>query len=708
MDNILREQHIEPSTRLSGPFGRFDSINTLPASVTVHVMSSFRRWVSDVLAQRGTTAFLIAALGLGVLVGLGAAVLVWAIEFSHLAFEALDDLLGWGKWFIFLAIPLALLISWMLDRRFGPGVASGGVTETMVAAGLHGGYLPTRLIPAKIIATAVTLGSGGSGGREGPIALIGGAIGSSFSRYTGFGQDHVKSLVAAGAGAGIGASFNAPIAGMLFAMEVVLRSFSVRHLNAIVITSVIAAVTAQTLVGDEQLLTSPAHELDDPAQLILYAILALVAVLFGVIFLRVLATTSGFHLADRLPKWLIPVGAGLGVAAIGLVEPDALGTGQEILSDLLAATSDTELVWWSLFLLAITKIVATSLTRAGGGSVGTFMAALFIGGSVGAGFATLVDPIWSLSDIDPGAFAVVGMAATFAAVARAPLTSVIIVFEITGDYGLVLPLMLGAALATFLGDRLHTDSAYTIPLTRAGIHLPTTQDIDLLDTVGVGDVMTILDEAADPSMTIPEVAEMFNRHHHHGLPVIEDGRLIGVISLGDVEHVHVPSKHVTVGEVMTRNPITVTPELPVSAALARMASFGLGRLPVVDDADPTKVIGMFRRESVVRAYHHALGTATGRELYRERVRLRSQPGTAFFEIAIVRASPVATRRVQDVPWPEGAILVSIRRDISVLIPHGNTVIEPGDRLTFFGTGTARVDVGHLTEPVELPPGEWRS
>jgi CIC family chloride channel protein len=708
MDVIHQKQHIEPPTHLSGPFGRFGRIDSIPASVTVPVMSSFRRWVTGVLAQRGTTAFLIAALVLGVLVGLGAAVLVWAIEFSHTAFETLDDLLGWGKWFILLAIPLALLISWLLDRRFGPGVSSGGVTETMVAAGLHGGYLPTRLIPTKIIATAVTLGAGGSGGREGPIALIGGAIGSSFSRYTGFGQDHVKSLVAAGAGAGIGASFNAPIAGMLFAMEVILRSFSVRHLNAIVITSVIAAVTTQTLVGDEQILTSPAHELEDPAQLILYAILALVAVLFGVLFLRVLATTSGFQLADRLPKWLIPIGAGLGVAAIGLAEPEALGTGQEFLSDLLAATSESELIWYSLFIVAVTKIVATSLTRAGGGSVGTFMAALFIGGSVGAGFATLVDPIWSLSEIDPGAFAVVGMAATFAAVARAPLTSVIIVFEITGDYGLVLPLMLGAALATFLGDRLHTDSAYTIPLTRAGIHLPTTQDIDLLDTVSVGDVMTILDEAAIPSMTIPEVAEMFDRHHHHGLPVIEDGRLIGVISLGDVEAVHVPSKHVTVGEVMTRNPITVTPELPVSAALARMASFGLGRLPVVDDADPTKVIGMFRRESVVRAYHHALGTATGRELYRERVRLRSQPGAAFFEIAILRASPVATQRVQDVPWPEGAILVSIRRDTSVLIPHGNTLIEPGDRLTFFGTGTARVDVGHLTEPVELQTGGWRS
>lgn len=670
-------------------------------------MSSFRRWVSNLLAQRGTTAFLVAALVLGLLVGLGAALLVWGIEFSRDAFGALDDLLGWGKWFLLLAIPLALVISWVLERRFGPGVASGGVTETMVAAGIHGGYLPTRLIPTKIIATALTLGAGGSGGREGPIALIGGAIGSSFSRYTGFGQDHVRSLVAAGAGAGIGASFNAPIAGMLFAMEVILRSFSIRHLNAIVITSVMAAVTTQALIGDEQLLSAPAHELDHPAQLILYAVLAVVAVLFGVVFLRVLATTSGLNLAERFPKWLMPVGAGLAVAAIGLANPDALGTGQQYLSSLLHATSETELLWWSLFILAGLKILATSLTRAGGGSVGTFMAALFIGGAVGAGFATVVDPLWSLSEIDPGAFAVVGMAATFAAVARAPLTSVIIVFEITGDYGLVLPLMLGAALASFLGDRLHADSAYTIPLTWAGIHLPTTQDIDLLDTVNVADVMTIVDEAAEPSMTIPEVAEMFDRHHHHGLPVIRNDRLIGVISIGDVERVDPPTDRVTVDEVMTRNPITVTPELPVSAALARMASFGLGRLPVVDDTDPTQLVGMFRRESVVRAYHHALGTATGRELYRERVRLRSQPGAAFFEATIVRASPVATRRVQDVPWPDGAILVSIRRDTSVLIPHGNTTIEPGDRLTFFGTGAARVDVGHLTEPVEVPTGEWR-
>ena len=126
MGDIQQKQHIDQAIPLSGPFGRFGGITTATASVTVPTMSSFRTWVSGVLAQRGTTAFLIAALVLGLLVGLGAAVLVWAIEFAHEAFTALDDLLGWGKWFILLAIPLALLISWSLDRRFGPGVASGG------------------------------------------------------------------------------------------------------------------------------------------------------------------------------------------------------------------------------------------------------------------------------------------------------------------------------------------------------------------------------------------------------------------------------------------------------------------------------------------------------------------------------------------------------------------------------------------------------
>ncbi len=671
-------------------------------------MGRFRAWLGPLLSSRGTAAFLLAALVLGILVGLGAAILVWAIAFVTGGTVRVDEFLGWGRWIFVLSLPVGLLVSWALDRAYGPGVSSGGVTETMVGISLHGGYLPTRLIPTKIAATAATLGTGGSGGREGPIALIGGAIGSSFARYSGFGQDQVRSLAAAGAGAGIGASFNAPIAGMLFAMEVVLRSFSVRHLNAIVIASVSAAVTTRSLVGEERILTSPPHELGDPRQLLLYALLAVLAVLFGLLFLRVLDFTSEARLPPRLMAWVRPVSFGVAVGLIGVFAPRTLGTGQKFLAELLALTSFSNAdMWYALFGLAALKTVTTSLTRAGGGSVGTFMAALFIGGAVGAGFALLVDTLWTLSEIEPGAFAVVGMAATFAAVARAPLTSVIIVFEITGDYGLVLPLMLGAALATFLGDRFHPDSAYTMSLTRRGIHLPTTEDIDLLDTVEVRSVMAVVDEAAAPGMTASDLVALLERGHHHGAPVVEDGRLVGVVSYTDLEAMEGAADTTTVGEIMTKRPITVTPLMPVSGALARMASLGLGRLPVVDEGDSRLLVGMFRRESVVRAYHHALGTATGRELYRERVRLRTQPGATCFEATVPRGSPISDRQVKDIHWPREATLVSIRRGASVLIPHGNTLIEPGDAVTIFGTGQSREELGHLIEPRGDPTIEWR-
>ena len=668
-------------------------------------MIRFREWVRSQFVKRGTAQFLTASVALGVLVGLGAAVLVWAIGGAFFIWESADETLGWGRWLFLVSIPIGLLVSWGLNRRFGPGVASGGVTETMVGISLHGGYLPTRIIPTKIIATAATLGFGGSGGREGPIALIGGTIGSSFARYTGFGQDQINSLVAAGAGAGVGASFNAPIAGMLFAMEVILRSFSARHLNAIVITSVIAAVTTQQLIGEERILASPAYDLTDPKQLLLYAALAVVAVLFGVLFLRVLGWVGRFRLPGSIPGWVLPLGAGAIVGLIGLFEPRALRTGQEFLGELLSGAADNSEVWYSLFALAAVKVFTTTLTRAGGGSVGTFMAALFIGGAVGAGFALLVDGFWTFSEIDSGAFAVVGMAATFAAVARAPLTSVIIVFEVTGNYGLVLPLMLGAALASFLGERLHADSAYTIELTRNGIHLPTAQDIDLLDTVNVGDVMGSVDEPANPRMTVNELTDLLDQTKHHGVPVVDNERLVGVVSYTDIARAS--SGDTTVASIMTDRPITVTAGLPVSAALARMAALGLGRLPVVTDSDPGKIVGMFRRESVVRAYHAALGTATGRELYRDRVRLRSQPGASFFEVAVMRGSAIANEQVKDVPWPDSATLVSVRRGTAVLIPHGNTNLQPADGLTFFGTAEARVELAHLMEPSGTPTSEWR-
>lgn len=655
------------------------------------------------LLQRGAAAFMAASLGVGVIVGLAAALLVWLTQL-------LRDASEWGmdgrSWLVILIVPVGLTIAWGIAGLAGREIESGGVTETMVGLSLHGGYLPTRTVFGKIAATAATLGSFGSGGREGPIVMIGGTIGSSLARHTRFGEDQIRGLIAAGAGAGIGATFGAPIAGMLFAMEVLLGNFAIRHLNAVVVASVAAAVTTRSIVGEEQLLSAPPHRLGDPRELLLYAGVGLAALLFAYLFLRVLdfATLQQGRI-QGLPRWVRPILGGLIVGTVGLFELDAIGTGQDYVAGLLGLRADNDFLWSTLLLLALLKIVTNAATRTAGGSAGTLMPSLFIGAAIGAALANIAEPWWGFSDIEPGAFAVVGMAATFAAVGRAPLTAILIVFEITGDYGLVLPLMLATSLATVLSERIHPESVYTMPLKRRGIHLLRREDIDLLDTVEVGDVMKWPGTIVTPSMSTAEAQQILDAHRHHGLPVVEQGHVRGVVTITDIERGGGASEEVTVGEVMTVSPITVFPSMPVSVAVARMAALDIGRLPVVSDDDPTRFLGMFRRESVVQAYHHALGSATDRSMYRERIKQRTHVDATFYELPIPVGSEAAGRRVLELEWPEDATLVSVRRGNRVIIPHGTTVLAEGDTVTAFGTGESRIDLAYMLEPPPPSAGE---
>ena len=298
-------------------------------------MATTSERVRQGLQKRGTTSFLVAAVVLGLLVGFATALLAVLIEASENLTEAFGDWTGWGVWAFLITIPIGLSISWWLNRSLGPGISGGGVTETMVGLSLYGGYLPTKLILPKLLATATTLGSGGSGGSEGPIAYVGASLGSTLARYTNFDHDRIRSLVAAGAGAGIGASFNAPIAGMLFAMEVILGSFAIRHLNAVVISSVVAAVTAELLVGEELILSSPAQRVGQPIELLLYVGLAVLAVAIGLLYLRALDITAAAKWPQRVPGWFKPLVYGVAVALIGAAFPESLGTGRSYLSGLL-------------------------------------------------------------------------------------------------------------------------------------------------------------------------------------------------------------------------------------------------------------------------------------------------------------------------------------------------------------------------------------
>ena len=344
--------------------------------------------VDTALSATGdTAAFLGVSVIVGVLVGVAAAVLIWASEGVAEAFHWLNETAGGERYFILFSVPFGLWAAFTLSKRFAPDTIGDGVPEATAALALHSGYLPTRSLFFKIIATALSIGGGGSAGREGPMVQIGATIGSSVARHTRLTEDQIRSLVAAGAGAAIGAAFNAPIAGMLFAMEVILGNFATRHLSSVVVASVAAAVTARSLVGVEVALRAPLYLLNDPRELFLYAILGLLVVPVAWAFLKLLDR------AERPPEWLAkrswlrPIAFGLVVAALGLLEPDILGTGQEFINGVLRASTGGEFVWYTLLAIVALKVIATSITLSSGGSGGAFFPSLFIGATLGASFA---------------------------------------------------------------------------------------------------------------------------------------------------------------------------------------------------------------------------------------------------------------------------------------------------------------------------------
>jgi CIC family chloride channel protein len=577
-------------------------------------------------------------------------------------------------------------LAWVIARKWAPEAIGHGVPQILAALTVEGGRIPFRVPTIKMIATALTIGVGGSAGREGSIAQIGAGIGSFVSKVTRLDEPERRALVAAGAGAGIAATFNAPIAGMFFALEVVLRDVSTRHLHTVAVASVAGAVVSHSLIGNELTFDITSFDFEHPSNLVPYALLGLIAVGLAIMFIEALDwfTVQPFHLAE----WVRPVAMGVVVAGLGFVAPEVLGTGQQFINDVLNQTV-TE-AWWVFGLLAVGKLVATSLTLGGRGSGGIFMPSLFIGAMAGSAFAVLLDPLWTWTDLDPGAFALVGMAAVFAGVSRASFTSIIIVFEITGDYGLVLPLMLAVAIATVLSSRLHPESAYTSPLVRMGIHAAPSDYVDILASVMIRDLELQPPIVVAPTDTLTVVEGVLRRNRLNGVAVVdEDDRLVGVVSESDIGRLGGASDQHSAADAMTRNPRTVSADVPVSEALERMAVLGIGRLPVVDRNHPDRIEAMFRREDAIAAYHLALGTKARSNYRRPLIAGRSSGSTAYLDFEVPPGSVADHRKIREVPWPEGCIVVSVHRGKDLLVASGDLELRSGDALTVFGDQSAR-------------------
>lgn len=542
----------------------------------------------------------------GVIAGLGAVAFRWLIDFFRQFFfiNTTDILSFMGQYSVILLPVFGGLLVGLLIYFSRVGETRGhGVPEVMEAVSNAGGRIRARVAAIKILASSITIGSGGSVGREGPIVQIGSTIGSTLGQRLGLPQEWIKTLVACGAAAGISATFNAPIAGVFFAHEVILGRMLTRHFGFVVISSVVASVVAHAFLGDLQSLSVPEYALNSYWELGLYFILGAACALIAVTFIRTLYKTEDIFAAIRIPEYLKPALGGIGIGLIGLYNPYLFGVGYDGVEQVLLG----KIGLIALISLLVFKIMATSLTLGSGGSGGIFAPSLFMGAMFGGIFGDLANRLLPGIVAPSGAYALVGMAAVFSASARAPITAIIILFEMTRDYAIILPLMLAVVVSTLVAHRLSPDSIYSLKLKRRGIAIRPQEEVDLLETVTVEEVMTQDFPTVPPDTSLTDIINRFAKSKHHGFPVVDKkGRLQGIITLADVEaRMSSVSQDLTVADIATTTIITAYPDETLHDVVHRLGTNEVGRIPVVDRKDPSRLIGVLRRYDIVKAYARA-------------------------------------------------------------------------------------------------------
>ena len=425
------------------------------------------------------TGLLALAVLVGAGAGLGAVAFRWLVDTMTLLFSGQDDYADaghaahpWLPWlgggFVVLTPVVAGLIYGPLVHRFAREARGHGVPEVMNAVANNGGRIKPQVAGVKALASALTIGGGGSVGREGPIVQIGAALGSTLGRLTRSDEPVMRMLVACGAAGGIAATFNAPLAGVFFAMELILIDFGARHFGMVVLASVTASVIGRTALGDDPFLVLPTFAVDHVQQYLLFGLLGLLAGAVGAVFIKVLyAIEDGCDRIWRGPEWLRPAAGGLVLGLLLLAIPQMYGVGYPVLGNAV----DGRYAVGFLLVLLVAKMVASGLTIGIGGSGGVFAPSLFIGAMLGSAFGQVAHQLAPGLAGPAGAYALVGMGAVFAGSARAPITAVVILFELTGEYTIILPMMTAIVLAVGVSHLLSHDSIYTAKLRRRGVDL---------------------------------------------------------------------------------------------------------------------------------------------------------------------------------------------------------------------------------------------
>ena len=640
---------------------------------------------------RSPEALLIgSAILVGAVTGLSAIIFIWLLARIGALSRWVEANAG-GVLAVLLFMAVAGAIVGFLIDHWAKEAKGHGVPEVMEAIALRGGRIRAPVAAIKVLASAITIGAGGSAGREGPIVQVGSALGSVIGQRFQFSEERIRTLVACGSAAGIAATFNAPIAGAIFALEVILGRFTVRYFGAVVISAVSASVVAHQFLGNDFTFEVPSYQMNHLAEIPVYIVLGVLSALWAVLFIRVLYKTEGVFDHWRVP---LPVKTALGMVLTGLVallitDRAVLGPGLELIE--VAIAKDVNFTVQMLGALLVLKLLATTFTLGSGNSGGVFAPSLFMGAVLGGIVGTVANMLWPEVVVHPGAYALVGMAAVFSGAARAPITAVLIVFEMSGDYQLILPLMLATVLSTLLAEMLFKDSIYTFKLTLKGIRLDRGRDEDILQGVSVQDVMVKQPVIIPADASVSKLLDLLTQTHHHGLPVIDaDGQLWGIVTVSDLDPVQsgtVDIETLTVADIATpaEQLAVCYPDESIGQVLRRMSRRGFGRLPVVSRENHRHLEGFINRETIIKAYDVGLIRRANLQNKTQQMQLKNLDGTEFVQYILQPEQLAVGKTIQQLApnLPHECVLVSIRRNGRLLIPHGDTVLMAGDQITAF-------------------------
>jgi chloride channel protein, CIC family len=568
--------------------------------------SPLTKWFNE-LRQSETQLTFALSLVIGALVGL--VVVAFILLTGRLA-ARMYPAGGAAGWRRILVPTLGSLGTGYLLYRYFPFARGSGIPQTKFALFINDGYIRFRTVLGKFFCCSASLASGIALGREGPSVQVGAGLASVLARRLGLSKHQVKSLVPVGCSAALAAAFNTPIAAVLFSLEEIMGDLNAPVLGSAVLSSATSWMVLHLVLGDDPLFHVPGYRLVHPVEFAVYALLGVVGGLGSVCFVKLLLGIRARFL--RMPKstvWLQPVAGGLGVGLMGFFVPGVMGVGYDIVDKAL----NGGLVFQMLLLLAVLKIVATALCYGSGNAGGIFGPALFIGAMTGGAVGSVAHALFPAYTATPGAYALVGMGTAFAGIVRTPMTSVIMIFEVTRDYTIIVPLMISNLIAYFISYKLQREPIYEALAHQDGVHLPASGSRAEIGRVLVAQAMRPAPEVFPPDMQISVAAERVRGQELNAWPVADETGLWGMIGKdkleGAVEH-GLADKPLAqlLGDGFPRHLPSAT-EFPhlhtdhsLSLALERMGANGLNVLPVVSRANLRELIGVVTLDDVLRSY----------------------------------------------------------------------------------------------------------